>query len=309
MIKLKRILSFIIIFVVVFTFGLNCERISDEIIEYINRKPELVIKPDTGHLKGFNFKYIRPSDDYVPYSKQDLLEIIYSILDNGWDEFTFYCPTEYTECLNDIGAISKDEILLSNLNSYVTSYNSYENMRTVFDTTGEIRVSVEYKYDKNEIDSLDKELDAIIASELNDSMSLEEKIKTLHDYIADRTRYDTQRADTDMSPYDSDRIHGVLYDGYAICSGYTDTMEIFLNKLEVPNFKVSSDNHVWNAVYIDGEWKHLDVTWGDPITNTGEDIIIYDYFLVDNESIVKDDDEIESEHSFDLSVFPEFNTN
>lgn len=297
-----------IIFAVVFAFGLNCERISDELIEYINRKPELVIKPDNGYKKNYEFKYIRPSEDYIPHNKQDLLEIFYSVLNNGWEEFTFYCPSDYTECLNDIGAISKDEVLLSNLNNFVSSYNSYENLRTVFDTAGEVKITVQYKYSPDDIKRIDADINNVILNELNDTMSIEDKIKYLHDYIANRTKYDSEKADYDRSNYDSDRIHGVLYDGYAICSGYADTMEVFLTKLGIPNYKIASDNHVWNAVYINDTWKHLDVTWDDPVTNTGEDIILYDYYMVENEKIVEDDDEIKKEHSFDMNVFLEFGT-
>ena len=109
MVKIKRILSFIIIVAVIFAFGLNYERITDEVIEYINKKPEVIIKADNGYKKTYEFKYIRMSEKYIPYNKQDLLEIFYSVLNNGLEEFTFYCPTEYTECLNDLGSISKDE--------------------------------------------------------------------------------------------------------------------------------------------------------------------------------------------------------
>jgi hypothetical protein len=45
MVKLKKLLSFIIVIAVIFAFTLNYERISDEIVEYINRKPEVIINP------------------------------------------------------------------------------------------------------------------------------------------------------------------------------------------------------------------------------------------------------------------------
>lgn len=308
MVKLKKILSFIIVIAVIFAFTLNYERISDEIVEYINRKPEVIIKPGNGFKKNYEFKYIRMSNDYIPYNKQDLLEIFYAVLNNGWEEFTFYCPAEYTDCLNDLGSLSKDEILLSNLNSFVSSYNSYENLRTVFDTAGEVKVYVKYKYSKEDIARIDADINHIIENDLKDTMSDTEKIKYLHDYIVDRTKYDSEKANYDKSPYDSDRIHGVLYDGYAICSGYTDTMEVFLTKLGIPNYKIASDNHVWNAVYLNDTWYHLDVTWDDPVTNTGEDIVLYDYYLVDNNKIAQDDDPIKHEHLFDMNVFLEFGT-
>ena len=308
MIKLKRILSFLIIVVVVFTFGINCERISDSIIEYINKKPELVILDDNGFKKDFDFKYIKNSDDYIPYNQKDLLEIFYTILNMGWDEFTFYCPAEYLECIDDIRSLSGDRELLDDLNNYVSSFNSYDTFRTLFDVnSGEVIIKVQYNYTKEEIKDISSKIDEYIMNNINDTMSDEEKIRDFHDWIINRTKYDEVMAETEQSTYDSERIYGVLNDGYAICTGYASIMEVFLSKLDIPNYKISSENHVWNAVYINDAWKHLDVTWDDPTTNTGEDMLTYDYFLVDNDVIVKDDDLNMREHSFDKNKFLEFN--
>lgn len=308
MIKLKRILSFLIIIVVVFTFGINCERISDSIVEYLNKKPELVILDDNGFKKDYEFKYIKNSDDYIPYNKDDLLEIFYTILNMGWDEFTFYCPAEYLECIDDIRSLSADRELLDDLNNYVSSFNSYDTLRTLFDVnSGEVIIKIQYNYTKDEIKDISFKIDDYILNNINDTMSDEEKIRDFHDWIINRTKYDEVMAQTEQSTYDSERIYGVLNDGYAICTGYTSIMEVFLSKLNIPNYKISSENHVWNAVYINGAWKHLDVTWDDPTTNTGEDMLTYDYFLVDNDVIVKDDDPNMQEHSFDKNKFLEFN--
>ena len=63
----------------------------------------------------------------------------------------------------------------------------------------------------------------------------------------------------------------------AICSGYAGMANIFLTLLDIPNCIMSSESghHSWNYVYVDGEWRHLDVTWNDndPLRET--------YFLLD----------------------------
>ena len=66
MIKLKRILSFIIVIVVVFAFGVNCEKISNEVIAYLMNKREVVIQDDNGFRKEYSFNYIMETDDYIP---------------------------------------------------------------------------------------------------------------------------------------------------------------------------------------------------------------------------------------------------
>ena len=40
------------------------------------------------------------------------------------------------------------------------------------------------------------------------------------------------------------------------------------------------NNIIMNNIYIDNEWKHLDLTWDDPVTNTGKNLLKYDYFLI-----------------------------
>ena len=135
-------------------------------------------------------------------------------------------------------------------------------------------------------------------------MTTEQKIKALHDYVINNTKYDAQRANNGTSDYDSARIMGIIYDNYAICSGYADIMAVFLNRLGLPNFKVSSESHVWNVVYLNNQWLHLDLTWDDPITTNGRDILDHSYFLIDNnklERISKDN----KDHIFDKSVYLE----
>lgn len=306
MVKIKRFLSLLIIFVVMFAVGINFERIEYEIRAYFANSREIVPKSDNGFKKNYSYNFVHEADDFVPYSKDDLFEIFYTILNNGWEDFTFYCPYEYTSCINDINELSSNTSLLSDLNNYVSSFNSYDTLRTVYDTSGEINVSVSYKYNSEERYQISDQIDQIINNKIDVNMSDKEKIKTIHDYIVNNTKYDNALIDTDETIYDSERIYGVLRDGYAICSGYADTMEVFLTKLNIPNFKVSSENHVWNAVYIDGEWLHLDVTWDDPTTDTGEDILSYNYFLINTDDLDNDDDVNKHEHEFDIETFSEF---
>ena len=79
-------------------------------------------------------------------------------------------------------------------------------------------------------------------------------------------------------------------------------MAIFLDRMKIPNYKISSDKHIWNLVYINGKWLNLDLTFDDPVTNTGEDILQHDYFLISTDELLKLD---KSEHTFNKEVFKE----
>ena len=70
----------------------------------------------------------------------------------------------------------------------------------------------------------------------------------------------------------------------------------------VENFKVASENHVWNAVKIDHKWYHLDLTWDDPVTPDGTDLLEYNFFLIDTAKLK----EIEKEqHIFSENIYKE----
>ena len=85
----------------------------------------------------------------------------------------------------------------------------------------------------------------------------EEKIKKIHDYIIDSTKYDTLKTDNiHDETYKSNTAYGVLIQGYGICSGYSDTISIFLNELGINPKEVvwedlgTDETGVFNRVFI-----------------------------------------------------------
>jgi transglutaminase/protease-like cytokinesis protein 3 len=130
-------------------------------------------------------------------------------------------------------------------------------------------------------------------------MTTEEKIKSIHDYLIDNTEYDKLKSENiNDDTYKSNTAYGVLIQGYGICSGYSDAMAIFLNELEIDNYKISNDTHIWNLVHINDVWVHLDSTWDDPISefNANRDT----YFLISYEDLVNLNDDT---HSFDKNIY------
>ncbi len=280
----------------------NINTITETFANILESKPKLVIERDNEYTKDYSFSYVNIEKDFVPYSYQDLLNIIYSALNNGWDSFTFYCPKEYSDCLNDIKSISENNILLTNINNFVHPFNSFKNIKTIYDNSGEITLKITKLYSKKQINEINKMVDTIIEETISDDMSDEDKIKTIHDYIINHTKYDILKNDTGNSNYESNIAYGPLIQGYGICGGYSDAMEIFLSKFNIKNFKVASKSHVWNAVYLNNQWLNLDLTWDDPVGNDNEDHLIYNYFLITTEQLKNQDI---NNHDFDTLVYQE----
>ena len=201
--------------------------------------------------------------------------------------------------LNEISKISKDTTLLSNINNYVHPYNSYSKISIANSNTGEITIKVTKMYNNDDIEKINKGVDEIITSELNNEMTIEDKILKIHDYIINNTRYDIKK--TNDASYSA---LGPLFNGTAVCSGYADLMAIFLTKFNIQNFKIASDTHVWNAALINGEWLNIDLTWDDPVTvGVPElDLLEHSFFLISTKELLNFNT---GEHLFDQNIYKE----
>ena len=296
---MKKSFSFIVCIIICFVVLFKIDTISEYIAKFLdNDKKVYIAKPNEYH-KDYDFMFVQEAKDYIPYSYQDLLNIIFSTLNNGWEQFTFYCPDEYENCQNDIVAIKGDADILNQINMFVHPFNQYHEVWiTTVDTSEEITIEVKKLYSSEDIDKINKGVDEILKELITDEMSDDDKLLKIHDYIINNTRYDVNR---DFEA--SNTALGPLFNGKAICSGYADLMAIFLTKLNIKNFKVSSETHAWNAVYINGEWLHLDLTWDDPVTkNSDVDTLQHDFFLVNTEKLLEFDIK---DHEFDTTVFQE----
>ena len=315
---MKKIFVTIICVVFLLIISYKENFISDFISKKITESPNLIIKDKNKYYKNDNYLFVQNTDNFVPYSYNDLLNIIYTSINSGWDTFTFYCPNEYTSCLNDIENISKDDITLTHINNYVHPYNSFTNIKTSILESGEITIEINYLYTLDQIEKIDSEVDKIISNLITSTQTDYEKIKVIHDYIINNTKYDVERNQNKDSNYLSYIAYGPLFEHMATCNGYTDLMAIFLTKFNIKNYKIattkesissSSNGHIWNAVYLNNQWLHLDLTWDDPVSDDGKDYLYHKYFLIDTTTLNKVDSgkvEIE-EHNFDKNYYLEFN--
>jgi len=295
----------------------NINDISDFLSKTISSNQVLTIEEGNDYTKKYDFLYVKNSKDYIPYSYNDLIDILYSIINQGWKEFTFYCPAEYTDCIKDISKLSKDELNLSHINNFVHPYNSFNTLRTSITESGEITINIIYLYTDDEIKEINKYVDKVIKDLYKESDDDYENLKRIHDYIINNTKYDIERNDNGDSKYQSFYAYGPAIEGYATCNGYADLMAIILSKLNYQNYKVAttsseisykSNGHIWNAIKLDDEWLHLDLTWDDPVSSNGKDYLYHKYFLVTTEEMNKADSgnvKVE-EHNFNKSIYQEF---
>lgn len=286
---------------------LTCLIYNDEIISYLVNsftdfhKDASDIENNT-YASNNSYNYVQLTNDFVPKNKKDILNIYYTVINSGMNTFTFYCPNEYKNCIKDIDSISNNQVLLTNINNFVPVYNSFQNIDTEFDSLGKVTINIVHNYTDKQISEIEEKINNVYKDIIDDNMTNEKIIKSIHDYIINNTKYDIDRSDNKVTKYHSDIAYGALIENYAICGGYADSMKLFLDKLDIPNYKISSENHIWNLVKLDDKWYHLDLTWDDPVTSTGEDVLEYDYFLITTEDLEKLETD---QHIFDKTIYTE----
>ena len=281
---MKKTIPLFILIAILIIVLLNNQAIQNFIVKKIiyHDKP-VALEANEYKLKD-TFFYVDETYDFYANSKEQLLKIVYTVLKNVWNSFTFYC--NYDNCSNDINKLSNnDEHLV--LNNFLHPYNSYTKIFLSVNSFGRVEISPIKTYNQEEISFINTKVDSIMKSIITDNMSDREKIKAFHDYVINNTKYDVEYVEsklTDINNPSHTAIGPLLY-GKALCGGYTDLMAIFLNKIGIPNYKISGEDHVWNLVYLDGKWLHLDLTWDDPVTSNGENILLDKFFLITTDKL------------------------
>ncbi len=119
-----------------------------------------------------------------------------------------------------------------------------------------------------------------------------EKVRYAYDYLITRTEYE-------LKAPDSQNICSVFLNGKSVCSGYSRALQFLLERLGISAFTVTGyvgegENHAWVIASVNGQYYHIDPTWGDAsYTIPGESVsgkaslpeVNYDYFLINDTEI------------------------
>ena len=291
--------------IIVTVCAFNKDYIIHKYYEYTLNNKYLAQKTNEYYLED-NFNYV---DNYTSMglsNKIELINFIYYALNSGISSTERYIDRSYSNYQNDIDMLTinngegfKETISL--LNNFVHPYNSSNNIKLTYGGDYTIGIAINKAYSNDDIAAINEIVDKVIKEKLNNNMPTREKIKIIHDYIIDNAEYDKLKYENkNDTTYKSNTAYGVLVQGYGTCNGYADAMAIFLDKLNIINYKISNSEHIWNLVYLDGKWYHLDLTWDDPISdvNINRDT----YFLITTSELEELND---GTHKFDKSIYTE----
>lgn len=283
------------ILIVVYFFRDNISGfINDEIIYKGSNK---VLTYNEYYLKN-DFAFVQNIDSNSVNNYQEVLNMFYSIINSGDDCYSFTC--KYDGCTADVKKLIDEQITIANINNFVHPYNSFSSINIDVDKNNKITVKIKKVYNNGEITFINKYIDTFIANNLNDSMSNYDKIKVFHDFVINNTVYD------EANTLNSYTAYNLITTGKSICGGYSDIMAIYLDRLGIINYKITSENHIWNLINLDGVWYHLDATWDDPIASDGKQYLIHNFFMISTEQLLSLD---QVEHNYDKNIYIEANQN
>lgn len=287
---------------------------SEYIYNYLKgiKEEEIKIKNKNEYYLEDDFNFVQNTNNFYPKNYEELLNILHTFINSGEKEFSFYCQKDYKDCTKDAKKLIKNEKtkVTDEIYQFNHPYNDFDKIYlSTVESTGKITFRVDKKYTEEQIKAANRKADELFKILYKENDTIENNIKRIHDYLIENTEYDKDKRafikeeSKDDSIYASDTAYGTLLEGKAICSGYTDAMFLFLERMNLKQYRVSGVRHIWNAVEIDGVWYHLDLTWDDARYTNGKTFTSYKYFLVDSETLLKNDSKT---HTFKPGIWTEF---
>lgn len=99
-----------------------------------------------------------------------------------------------------------------------------------------------------------------------------QRVKALHDYVADRIAYDAAAYFAHQIPLEDADADAVFRSRKAVCAGYAallerlgkvtgDEIAYVVGDARSRQSPMEAEGHAWNAARIDGQWYLLDATW------------------------------------------------
>ena len=286
-----KICFMICLVVAVFVFKDNISNFITDNIVYMGGNKVLTYNE---YYLDYDYSYVQNIDKSEVENYQEVLNMFYSILNSGDNSYSFYCG--YDKCLDDVKQIISDNYIVSNINNFVHPFNSFNSINVDITNGGKVTVKNTKAYSDKEIEYIREYINTFINENIKEEMTYYDKIKAFHDHIVNNTKYDKDNTEETYTAYN------LLKTGIAICGGYSDIMSIYLNTIGIQNYKITSENHIWNLVNLEGKWLHLDMTWDDPVANDGNQYLIHNFFLISTGELHNLD---KVEHNFDNNIYIE----
>ncbi len=131
-----------------------------------------------------------------------------------------------------------------------------------------------------------------------------DKLRYINSYLVDHCDYVMEAVENPDQYLKAFTAFGCLIEGKAVCEGYTNSMQLICEQLDIPCIKVTGSayggDHIWNTVYLEDKWWMLDVTFNDPVYSVDNNDR-WSYFLLDIDTFNKKGTHTYDQYNFEMS--------
>ena len=229
------------------------------------------------------YKEIEKQTSFNITSYDNVISTYYSLLNSDFKKIIVRC--EYDNCFS---AFNISENKKSYYNDLVNVYNQADISPTFsedFNGYKYVALKKARKYKESEIEKINDEINRIYNEVYDYNLSDVENIRKFHDYIIDNTKFINYKTNSAIN---------LLFKHKSTSVGYNEVMSLILNKMDIPNFRITSNEiknnpnyayHPWLVVKIDGKWLHLDLGWDDDDNPYLDEYSRYKYFLITDQQL------------------------
>lgn len=227
------------------------------------QRNELIVADDAYHLSGYKFtvlennEYEESGQIFYVEDEAELAKLIQYAIDNETESISYQSKKTL-----DLDQVSKQLCVLNPFDiSLLQNDTSYKNR------SGEslyVSHHITISNPDKRYEAAKQEAKRRVAQIIDDAMSLEEKITAIHDNIIATTSYEEEHAEANSELF---QASSVLLDGVGVCSGYSRAFMLMAKEagIEAVYVSASAMNHGWNYVRGASGWRHIDITWDDPV--------------------------------------------
>ncbi len=156
-------------------------------------------------------------------------------------------------------------------------------------------IELEYNMTGKELDKAKTEFNSKLNEVVNQIPLYENEIDRelyIHNHIVDTCDYGyDNNLVFDDAIEKVNNTYSALVDGITVCEGFSKTFQMLCNKVGIECVCISGqafgENHMWNAVKINGDWYNTDITGSDQNELTGFIEKKYDFFNISDELLYK----------------------
>ena len=135
------------------------EELAQAFIEHIIPKEEVTLDYKNSYYLDYNYDYLNRVDEFNINNKKDLLDLYYTVVNDGYLTFKFYCPKDYPSCINDVEFLANNREDLSLINGFVHPYNSFEKIGTIYDSLGRVTLNIDKLYSNSDIAVINEKIE------------------------------------------------------------------------------------------------------------------------------------------------------